>query len=93
MKNLNKVLAMLVVFMMMLSTVAFASSFADVAAESSYNTAIEVGVDLGLFKGYEDGTFKPDKAVTRAEFVKMIVELFDIPAADADFADVSENDC
>ena len=42
MKNLNKVLAMLVVFMMMLSTAAFASSFSDVADESSYSTAIEV---------------------------------------------------
>ena len=75
MKNLNKVLAMLVVFMMMLSTVAFASSFADVADTSSYSTAIEVGVDLGLFKGYEDGTFKPEGEITRAEFAAIIVRL------------------
>ena len=75
MKNLNKVLAMLVVFMMMLSTVAFASSFSDVADTSSYSTAIEVGVDLGLFKGYEDGTFKPEGEITRAEFAAIIVRL------------------
>ena len=75
MKNLNKVLAMLVVFMMVLSTVAFASSFADVAAESSYSTAIEVGVDLGLIKGYEDGTFKPEGEITRAEFAAIVVRL------------------
>ena len=75
MKNLNKVLAMLVVFMMMLSTVAFASSFADVADTSSYSKAIEVGVDLGLFKGYEDGTFKPEGEITRAEFAAIIVRL------------------
>ena len=75
MKNLNKVLAMLVVFMMMLSTVAFASSFADVADESSYSTAIEVGVDLGLIKGYEDGTFKPEGEITRAEFAAIVVRL------------------
>ncbi len=75
MKNLNKVLAMLVVFMMMLSTVAFASSFSDVADESSYSTAIEVGVDLGLFKGYEDGTFAPEGEITRAEFAAIVVRL------------------
>jgi len=75
MKNLNKVLAMLVVFMMMLSTVAFASSFSDVADTSSYNKAIEVGVDLGLFKGYEDGTFKPEGEITRAEFAAIVVRL------------------
>lgn len=75
MKNLNKVLAMLVVFMMMLSTVAFASSFTDVADESSYSTAIEVGVDLGLLKGYEDNTFKPEGEITRAEFAAIVVRL------------------
>lgn len=74
MKNLNKVLALLVVFMMMLSTVAFAS-FSDVADSSSYSTAIEVGVDLGLIKGYEDGTFKPEGEITRAEFAAIVVRL------------------
>lgn len=75
MKNLNKVLAMLVVFMMMLSTVAFASSFSDVADGSSYSTAIEVGVDLDLFKGYTDGTFGPEGEITRAEVAAIIVRL------------------
>ncbi len=75
MKNLNKVLAMLVVFMMVLSTVAFASSFSDVADTSSYSTAIEVGVDLGLFKGYADGTFAPEGEITRAEFAAIVVRL------------------
>lgn len=76
MKNLNKVLAMLVVFMMMISTVAFAaSSFTDVAETSSYSTAIEVGVDLGLIKGYTDGTFAPEGEITRAEFAAIVVRL------------------
>lgn len=47
---------------------------------------------LNIIKGYEDGSFKPDKAVTRAEFVKMIVELLDIPASTADFNDVTPGD-
>ena len=75
MKNLNKVLAMLVVFMMVVSTVAFAGSFTDVADTSSYSTAIEVGTDLNLFKGYEDGTFAPEGEITRAEFAAIVVRL------------------
>lgn len=47
---------------------------------------------LNIIKGYEDGTFKPDKAVTRAEFVKMIVTLLGLSEEKADFADVYEND-
>ena len=75
MKNLNKVLAMLVVFMMVVSTVAFAGTFTDVADTSSYSTAIEVGTDLNLFKGYEDGTFAPEGEITRAEFAAIVVRL------------------
>lgn len=74
MKNLNKVLAMLVVFMMVVSTVAFAS-FTDVAKDSTYNVAIKVGTDLGLFTGYEDGSFKPEGEITRAEFAAIVVRL------------------
>ncbi len=33
---------------------------------------INAGVSAGYIGGYSDGTFKPDKAVTRAEFAKMI---------------------
>lgn len=75
MKNLNKVLAMLVVFMMVLTSVAFAATFTDVAETSSYNTAIKVGTDLNLLKGYEDGTFQPEGEITRAEFAAIVVRL------------------
>ena len=74
MKNLNKVLAMLVVFMMVVSTVAFAS-FTDVAEDATYNVAVEVGTDLGLFTGYEDGSFKPEGEITRAEFAAIVVRM------------------
>ena len=74
MKNLNKVLAMLVVFMMVVSTVAFAS-FTDVAEDSTYNVAVKVGTDLGLFTGYEDGSFKPEGEITRAEFAAIVVRM------------------
>lgn len=33
---------------------------------------IEKAVKLGFVSGYEDGTFKPDRTITRAEFSKLI---------------------
>ncbi len=43
--------------------------------------------------GYPDGTFMPDKSVTREQFVKMLVTAFGIDTEDGetDFADVENN--
>lgn len=30
---------------------------------------------VGFISGYEDGTFKPDNSITRAEFIKMLMEI------------------
>ncbi len=35
-------------------------------------SAITYWQDNGLISGYEDGTFKPDKSITRAEFAVML---------------------
>lgn len=71
MKNLTRVLALVLVLVMMMSTVAFAS-FTDVAADDDYAEAIETLAALGIIKGYEDGTFGADKAITRAEAVAIV---------------------
>ena len=72
MKNLKRALAVLVVVTMMISTVAFAS-FSDVKDGTSVANAVNVGVGLNLFKGYEDGTFKAEGDITRAEFAAIVV--------------------
>ena len=72
MKNLKKVTALVIVLAMALSSVAFAS-FSDVSEDASYNEAVQVMSSLGLLVGYEDGTFGPDKTITRAEFAAVIV--------------------
>ncbi|MDG0790581.1 S-layer homology domain-containing protein [Cohnella ginsengisoli] len=41
--------------------------------------AIEAAVAKGYVKGYPDGTFKPNKEVTRAEFVKMVADSLHLP--------------
>ena len=54
------------------------SPFTDVAVNSSSYEAIESLYYMGVVKGYDDGSFKPDKKVTRAEFSKMLVEASDL---------------
>lgn len=41
---------------------------------------IEELVEMGIIQGYEDGTFRPEKEVTRAQFVSMAVRLLGIKA-------------
>jgi hypothetical protein len=36
--------------------------------------SINAAVDLGYVDGYPDGTFKPDSSVSRAEFVKLVID-------------------
>lgn len=45
--------------------------------------AIETAVTKGYVKGYPDGTFKPNKEVTRAEFVKMVSDSLHLPVKPA----------
>ncbi len=84
------------------SQVAFAS-FSDVTEDTPYNDAIDWHVENGIIVGYEDGTFKPDRCVSRAEILKMIYFTLetnvDDPAADTGyygyygyFSDVDESE-
>ena len=45
--------------------------FTDIST-NSFKTAIEKCFFAGIFKGYSDGTFKPDKEVTNAELAVII---------------------
>lgn len=46
--------------------------FSDVQSGSWYYDAISIAVKAGYCSGYEDGTFKPDATITRAEAAVMI---------------------
>jgi len=75
MKNLTRVLALVLTFAMMISSVAMAASFTDIAAGSTYAEATAVLADLGILYGYEDGTFGADKVITRAEVAAVVNRL------------------
>ncbi len=56
-------------------------SFSDI--DSSWAAAnIKRAVALGIVKGYSDGTFLPNKSVTRAEFVVMLAHALQLPTSD-----------
>lgn len=55
-------------------------SFPDVAPEMWYTNNINICAGNGIITGYPDGTFKPDRPITRAEFVTMVAKTYDLPA-------------
>jgi uncharacterized protein YkwD len=76
-----------------LSGTAFAS-FSDVAPASQNYTAIQYLKINNILGGYPDGTFRPAQAVTRAEFLKILIGGLKIPTAPATssgFTDVDES--
>lgn len=73
MKNLKKVLALVLAFACAFTMFAGAA-FTD-SADIKATEAVDTLVALGVIKGYEDGSFRPDATVTRAEMAKMIYVL------------------
>ena len=49
------------------------AAFSDVSDTNSYKKAITTLSKLKVINGYQDGTFGPEKDITRAEFTKIIV--------------------
>ncbi|MDW5299174.1 MAG: S-layer homology domain-containing protein [Sedimentibacter sp.] len=67
-------------------------TFSDIEEHWAKNW-INEAVELGFVSGYEDGTFKPDRTITRAEFSKLLNNAMHIEnAATLNFSDVSKSD-
>ena len=74
MKNLKKVLALVlaVVMIMGVVTVASAKTYTDVKATDNYADAIDALSSLKILDGFEDGTFKADGTFNRAQAAKIV---------------------
>ena len=90
MKKKIKVLAALICFIMAVTVLPAAASpaFTDIAGNSA-EEVIARWHDAGLISGYPDGTFRPEEQVTRAQFAKIISDLFVLDNTGAEFSDVS----
>ena len=71
---MKKYLLILVSLLVILtSNIVFAVSFSDLTNEHwAYEPIIEMA-NKGILSGYPDGTFLPNKSITRAEFAKILV--------------------
>lgn len=52
------------------------SGFTDVASGAWYSNAVSTLTRAGILDGYEDGSFRPNASITRAEFTKIAVSFF-----------------
>ncbi len=98
-KNLKKVISAVAALAMSASTfTALAANFSDVPEDASYSQAVQELSALDVISGYDDGTFKPDELVTRAQITKMIVDALNERAmaeaskANSQFVDVNAAD-
>ena len=67
------------------------NSYTDVAPTAWYNNAVSTLSRMGILGGYEDGTFRPNASITRAEFAKIAVSFFEYEDISAEniFTDVA----
>lgn len=75
-------------------TVQAAGNYSDVSSNAFYAKAVNELASKGIIGGYSDGTFQPNKLVTRAEAAKILA--FDLGLTSnqgiSNFSDVNEND-
>ena len=74
MKNLKKVLALVLAVVMIMGTIAVASAkdYTDVKGTDTYADAIDALSSLKILDGFEDGTFKADGTLNRAQAAKIV---------------------
>ena len=51
------------------------ANFTDVKPDAWYAEEVDYVTDMGLMSGYPDGTFKPDKGLTRAEMAQILYNM------------------
>ncbi len=68
------------------------SAFSDVSLNAWYGKEVNALHKAGILGGYSDGTFRPNKEITRAEFVTLLTACFPMKSGSVSFTDVSSDD-
>ena len=68
MKKITAILTSLIMTLSVICQTSVFAAFSDVGDDNTYKDAITTLTKLKVIDGYEDGTFKPDGQITRAEF-------------------------
>ena len=74
-------LGLLVMLVALSSLTQETAKAADDLTGHAYEDEIRELMELGIIEGYNDGTIRPNKKVTRAEFAKMVVQSFELGTA------------
>lgn len=81
MKKRNRILACAIIFAIFTSAalpVMAQVSFSDVKQSDWFFDNVMSMTQKGLFSGYEDGKFKPDNSMTRAEFLTVVDKILEL---------------
>lgn len=88
MKLLKIILVAALFFCFSLSTFA---NFTDVDESALYFKGIQYLEELGVVQGYDDGSFRPNEQVNRAEMLKIVLEAKGVP--EAELAPYADDNC
>ena len=89
-RKISLALVLSMLFTLMIPTLAFGA--VDYSGHWAEDT-IQEWFDNDMLKGYEDGSFRPDVQISRAEFMTMVNNAFEYTEkADTDFKDVDSDD-
>ena len=89
-RKISLALILSMLFTLMMPTLAFGA--VDYSGHWAEDT-IQEWFDNDMLKGYEDGSFRPDVQITRAEFMTMVNNAFEYTEkADISFTDVDSDD-
>ena len=65
-------------------------SFSDLSPADEAWNAVQLAASYHLLEGYSDGSFRPEAAVTRAEFISLLWRISGLEGAEPAFPDVPE---
>ena len=94
-KNIKSALSAFLIVAFLIPSIVSASTFGDVSEKHKHYVAVEYLKGADVIGGYEDGTFKPNNPINRAEVLKIILQGSSIESpeltVDSGFSDVAKD--